>query len=208
MQWFGRYSLTALKQIHQYICSAQSRNTISRLRCAFSDSGKFMPILTLCTNWLHNLEIVRHQCAIWRSGSFCWEPRSSFEFPSCIKVRSIPTELLHLCRHRHILKPPTPGTSRKFAYCEQLPSPWSGYGHREISDLWSAAVQGITISESSQFSSVSELSAISRTCKSIVQTQNWLHNLEIGMQFPDSENAQRTLEIAQIPRMHGTYIQT
>ena len=32
------------------------------------------------------------------------------------------------------------------------------------------------------------------------------HNLEIGMQFPDSENAQRNLEIVQIPILRGTYI--
>ena len=31
-------------------------------------------------------------------------------------------------------------------------------------------------------------------------------NLEIGTQFPDFENALRNLEIAQIPRLHGTYI--
>ena len=32
------------------------------------------------------------------------------------------------------------------------------------------------------------------------------HNLEIGTQFPDSKNAQCNLEIAQIPKLHGTYI--
>jgi len=32
-----------------------------------------------------------------------------------------------------------------------------GYGRREIPDLWSAPVQGITISESSQLSSISQL---------------------------------------------------
>ena len=33
---------------------------------------------------------------------------------------------------------------------------------------------------------------------------NLVHNLEIGMQFPDSENAQHNLAIAQIPRLRGT----
>ena len=32
-----------------------------------------------------------------------------------------------------------------------------------------------------------------------------LSNLEIGMQSQDSENVQHNLEIAQIPRLHGTY---
>jgi len=32
-----------------------------------------------------------------------------------------------------------------------------------------------------------------------------VHNLEIGAQFPDSKNAQRNLEIAQIPKLRGTY---
>jgi len=31
-------------------------------------------------------------------------------------------------------------------------------------------------------------------------------NLKIGKQFPDSENVQRHLEIAQIPGLCGTYI--
>ena len=52
---------------------------------------------------------------------------------------------------------PTPGASGKFINSEKLPSPRSGYGSREIPDLWSAPVQGITISEISQLSSVSQL---------------------------------------------------
>jgi len=38
----------------------------------------------------------------------------------------------------------------------------------------------------------------SRDCATIVR------NLEIGTQFPDSENVQRNLEMAQIPRLQGT----
>jgi len=44
--------------------------------------------------------------------------------------------------------------------------------------------------------------------KCIAQSQDWLRNLEIGTQFRDSENAQCNLEIAQIPRLRGTYIHT
>ena len=44
--------------------------------------------------------------------------------------------------------------------------------------------------------------AISR--KRIAQSQDCLHNLEIGTQFRDSENALRNLEIAQIPKLRGT----
>ena len=43
----------------------------------------------------------------------------------------------------------TPGASGKFAN--------SGYGRGEFPDLWSAPVQGIIISESSQLSSISQL---------------------------------------------------
>ena len=33
-----------------------------------------------------------------------------------------------------------------------------------------------------------------------------MHNLEIGTKFRDSENAQHNFEIAQIPKLRGTYI--
>jgi len=38
-----------------------------------------------------------------------------------------------------------------------------------------------------------------------VQSWDWLCNLEIGTQFLDSENVQRNLKIAQIPKLRGTY---
>ena len=31
------------------------------------------------------------------------------------------------------------------------------------------------------------------------------HDLKISTQFPECENAQRNLEIVQIPRLHGIY---
>jgi len=46
---------------------------------------------------------------------------------------------------------------------------------------------------------------ISRLRKRIAQSEDWLRNLEVGRQLRDSENAQRNLEIAQIPRLRGTY---
>ena len=48
--------------------------------------------------------------------------------------------------------------------------------------------------------------AISRLRKCIAQSQDCLRNLEIGTQFRDSENALRNLEIAQIPKLRGTFI--
>ena len=40
----------------------------------------------------------------------------------------------------------------------------------------------------------------------ILRIHNLLRNLEIGAQFVDLEFAQRNLEIAQIPKMRGTYM--
>ena len=75
-----------------------------------------------------------------------------------------------------------------FTNSEKLPSPRSGYGSREIPDLWSAPVQGITISENSQLSSVSQLGRshpISplRSQIALVRSRdftNVLHNSEIA----------------------------
>ena len=47
--------------------------------------------------------------------------------------------------------------------------------------------------------------AISRLRKHLVQSQDWLHNLKIGTQFPVSENAQCNLKVVQIPRLCGAY---
>ena len=51
--------------------------------------------------------------------------------------------------------------------------------------------------------------AISRLRNAVAQSRDCaalLRNLEIGTQFEDSENALRNLEIAHIPKLHGTYI--
>ena len=82
---------------------------------------------------------------------------------------------------------PAPGASGKFTNSEKLPSPRSGYGSTEIPDLWSAPVQGITIFESSQLSSVSQLGRSHpvsplRSQISLAQSRdcaNVLRNLEI-----------------------------
>ena len=118
---------------------------------------------------LHNLEIALHiletacqsrdvwdQCAISRLHNFCWEPRSSFEFPSCITVRNICKELLQLCRLQHRACTQAPHARDCWEVCQlgELPSPRSGYGCRETLEC---PVQGIIISESPQLSSVSQL---------------------------------------------------
>ena len=94
---------------------------ISRLRCAFLESGNCAPISRLCT--VRNLEIARQQCAILRSRGTGAHSRDSAisvactiepnEFPSYIKVRDVCNKLLQLCRHLQcracILKPPHRG---------------------------------------------------------------------------------------------------
>ena len=51
--------------------------------------------------------------------------------------------------------------------------------------------------------------AISRLCTGAARSRDCAlvpRNLETGTQFRDSENAQRNLEITQIPRLRGTYM--
>ena len=68
-------------------------------------------------------------------------------FPLCIKVGM---HLRSSCSYTvtinigHVVKPSMPGTSGRVTNSEKLPSPQSGYGHRETPDLWSAPVQAIT----------------------------------------------------------------
>ena len=73
-----------------------------------------------CVAPLHNLEI---------------------EFPSCIRqgtyIRSSCSSVVTI-NIRHVLQPPVPETSEKFANPDKLCSPQSGYGCRETPDLWSA----------------------------------------------------------------------
>ena len=79
-----------------------------------------------------------------------------FKFPSYSKVRDVRNKLLQLRRHFQCrectLEPPhqgllgssstrrnslsAPGASGKFTNSEKLPFPRSGYGRREIPDLW------------------------------------------------------------------------
>jgi len=156
--------------------SVQSRIcTISRFHCAFSESRHCMPILRL-----HDTSAQSQDCAI--SVACTIEPRLSFEFPSFIKVRNILKELLQLrCHHQcqACTQAPVPGISGKFADLEKLPSPQSGYGHRETPDLWSA--QGFKASPTWRALNSQTLSphyaCELRSC-----------NLEIGTQFPDSES--------------------
>jgi len=122
-----------------YTCSAQSTNLFN-LEIA----------LHILRSWkLHaNLEIEHWGYRILRSCNFCW---SSFEFPSCIKVRKYIRSSCSsvIITVGHVFKPPIPKTSGKFTNSEKFPSPQFGYAHRETPDLWS-----VTISE---LSSVSQL---------------------------------------------------
>ena len=84
-----------------------------------------MPISRLCTRGkLHNLEIVqfllRTQIVIRYSIFWC----GTYVRSSCSSIATI--------NIGYTLKPITPGTSGKFTNSEKLPSPWSGYGHREM----------------------------------------------------------------------------
>jgi len=61
---------------------------ISRLCCAFSESGNCVPISRLCSRFTQFVA-----CTI--------EPRSLLKFPPCVKVRNVCKELLQLCHHQH-----------------------------------------------------------------------------------------------------------
>jgi len=139
-------------------CAANSQNP--EIACQARD----------CALGLRNLEIALHQCAISRSRSTVAQSRDSaisvactiepFEFPSYIKVRDVRNKLLQLRRHLQcracILKPPYQGLLASSPTRRNSLPLGLGAG-AEIPDLWSAPVQGITVSESSQLSSVSQL---------------------------------------------------
>ena len=135
--------------IYMYICSAQSRKFAQSRDCAAqSQNPETVRQSRDCAAPVHNLEIKQFLL------------RTQVEFPSCITVRNVRKELLQLRRPinvEHVVKLPMPETSGKFTNSEKLPSPRSGYGRRETPDLWSSPVQGFTILESSQLSSISKL---------------------------------------------------
>ena len=139
---------------------------ISRLRCAFSESQIACQSRD-CTLGLRNLEIAWHQCAISRlCGTSAQSGDSAisvvctiepFEFPSCIKVRDVRNKLLQLHRHLQcracILKPPHQGLlGSSPTRRNSLPLVLGTGAERS-----QTCVQGITISESCQLSSVSQL---------------------------------------------------
>ena len=147
---------------------------------SYEERGRSLPVYLFRAIWefaqsrdcalgLRNLKVARHQCAILRSCVTGAQSRDStvsvvctiepFEFPSYIRVRDVRNKLLQLRRHLQcracILKPLhqgllgcSPTRRNSLPLC---------LGSREIPDLWSAPVQGNTISESSQLSSVSQL---------------------------------------------------
>ena len=129
--------------------------TISRLHCAFSESGNCMPISRLCsTSAQFQDRTISVACTT--------EPRSLFELPLCIKVRNVCKELsscssVITINDRHALKLFTPETSEKFANSEKLPSPRVLVPVQKDPRPVGYPVQGFTNSESSHLSSISQL---------------------------------------------------
>jgi len=113
--------IKSLATLRGSICPTQSRN-LQNLEIAL----RILRICKLCSN----LEIAHQAYALSRLCSTSvqsWdlaisvactiEPRSSFEFPSCIKVRNMCKELLQLCHHHQhqaCTQSPAPVTSGKF----------------------------------------------------------------------------------------------
>ena len=185
-----------------------------------------------CALGLCNLEIVRHQCAISRSRSTGEQSQDRissiaytielFQFPLCTKVRNVRNELLQLCCHHQcqacILKPPHQGLlgsspirrnslplglgtgAESSQTCGVFPFKASS-SRRALNYLQLAQ----TLSSCQSITLANCTCAILRLHKRLIQSQDWLRNLEIGSQFLDSQNAQCNLEIAQIPRLRGTY---
>ena len=130
-----------------------------------------------------NLEIAHWGYAILRSRNFCCGPRSSFQFPLCIKVKSIHKELLQLRRHHQRCVCTQAPHTRNFW---EVPPFKASLSRKALNSLLLASSDALTT-----------LICYIRKLHS--------HNLKIGMQFPGSENAQRNLEIAQISRLGGMY---
>ena len=92
----------------------------------------------------------------------------------------------------------------KFTNSEKLHSPWSGYGRREIPDLWSAPFKASPSRKVLNSLLLVSLDTLTQLAHYIRKLRSC--NLKIGMQFQDSENEQRNLEIVQIPRLRGIYV--
>ena len=157
-----------------------------------------------------------------------------FEFPSYIKVRDICNKLLQLRCHLQcpacILKPPYQGllessktqrnslplgldTSAERSQTRGVPPFKASPSLKVLNSLLLVSSDALTrLAHYVRKLHLRDLKisqmycTIPRLHKCVAQSQNRLRNLEIGTQFRDSENAQCNLEIAQIPRLHKTYI--
>ena len=110
------------------ICSTQYRKFCNlRLHCTFSEPGNCVPI-----SILHGTSAQSRDCAI--------SVKNSVKFSSCIEVRSVPKELLQLCRHHQRRVCTQVPHARDFWEVHQLASPQSGYGRRETPELSSAPI--------------------------------------------------------------------
>ena len=171
----------------------------------------------LCQSWdctwgLHNLEILH------------WFLRSQKKF--CCMHNWIQVvvwgsilykgkELLQLCSHHQRWARTQAPRARDFCEVRQLTLPLSlGAGAERPQTCENAPDQGFTSETWRALNSLPLASSnaltplvhyIRELClrKRIVQSQDWLHILELGARFPNSEVVQCNLEIAQIARLRG-----
>ena len=162
---------------------------ILRLRCAFSEFGNCVPISRLCTRDNYAISRLCGTSVQYRDYAI------SAEIPGCrssfhhIQVRNVRKELL-LLRQHHELRA-----------CTHAPHA-RDFGHEKFAN--SEKLSSISQLRCSNPVSVMFTNCACAISKCILQSLDWLCNLEIGMQFPDSENAQCNLEIARIPGLRGT----
>ena len=132
-----------------------------------------------------------------------------FEFPSYIKVRGVRNKLLQLRRHLQcqacILKPPHQGLLGSLPTQRNSLPLGLGTG-AERSQICGVppfkASPSLKVLNSLLLVSSDALTLLPHNVRKL-RKRNL--KIEIGMQFRDSENVQRNLEIAQIPRLRGTY---
>jgi len=195
--------------------------TTSRLHCSFSESRNYMPSSRLhsqtwdCARCLRNLGIAQGIRAIWdcasaickRNGLTGWE-RLSWKIVEssprwwCLE-RGHSTGLGTLCTHTQ-----TEGKRVSLSWQTSRKPLVQGLEYtcptlmvtKELQELITYVPYLCTQWKLEGFNCAGNRIVRSRDCAPVPR------DLEIGTQFPDSENAQCNLEIAQIPRLHGTYI--
>ena len=130
----------------------------SRDRAAHSQNPEIACQSRDCVAPVRNLEIAWHWCTIPRTVACTIEP---IKFPSYIKVRDVFNKLLQLCCHLQcracILKSPHQGLLGSSPTQRNSLPLGLGTGAERSQTCGVPPIQGITISESSQLSSVSQL---------------------------------------------------